>query len=312
MSESLELLSEVYDGKIGRRETVKHGEQSVFYCCKSFLAATTPYIYTFPIGVDLLQGGMCRINPTTFEDEENDEELLQEFFDAENNEDIKNEIAEKLTKLINLPSLKMIVPDDESKQAWTKYELKYRRLKRGCKVLDPKRGFYARQAEKVLKYAALYYVSRNFERLISSRDPPRLLTYELEDMQRAIKTQEFYLKNFEKMLVDWKAIPKDSGKLYTDRAFRETTIATIKQFGLISKLKLADELGVNNNNQLLMETLSSLLSEGKIEQVGGGTDEDRSKSRQLIAKANKQWLKMQLVNPKPRGNPPVFYKPVSE
>ncbi len=313
MAESMELLSEIYDGIVGRRATVKHGEQSVFSCCMSFLAATTPYIYTFPIGVDILQGGMNRMNPITFIDEENDEELPPEFFDADDNENIKDNIANKLTKLINLPSLKMIVPDDECRDRWIAYELKYRLLKRKCGILNPIRGFYARQAEKVLKYSPLYYLSRNFDRLVAAGGSTgSLLTYEIEDMERAIKTQEFYLKNFKKMLVDWKAMPKDSGKLSSDRGIRESAVALIKQYKLISRHKLADELGVNINNQKFTETLSSLLSERKIKQTGGGTDEDKEKSRQLIASADKQWLKNQLVSSKPRGNPPLFYELVGE
>jgi hypothetical protein len=315
LSETLELLSEVYDGRILRRDTISHGEQNVSNCVKSFLSATTPYIYTLPVTGNIWQGGFPRMNPLVIEDEfdENSDPKDTRLSDDFGNQDYEQnpliqETADKLYNVIKSP-LQKITLDEKAKELWLDYENKYYRAKKNLNKFDKSRGFYARQAEKVLKLSGLYVVSRLIHIVVSKNCTNNLVVTE-QDVELAIKNQEFALENWKQMLNGFDCAPEPDQRMPDDTKIRRKILAMINQYKIIPKPKLADELGLNDTNKKFNETIESLLLENKIEQIGGmqhGEDK-KEDSRQLIYNADAKWLREREVNPKPRGNPPVFYK----
>jgi hypothetical protein len=129
--DSLEVLCEIYDGRLNPRETNKYGFKSVEFCAKTLLSLTTPYIYELLTPPFFISGTGPRIDPDTSgwnvkkdnnkTEEEKNQDRINFFkvgdFDTNNPLD---KFAERMLAMSKSPP-KHVFPDDESAILWGKY-----------------------------------------------------------------------------------------------------------------------------------------------------------------------------------------------
>jgi len=318
MSDVPEHLSEVYDTSIGNRVTITHGFQTVDKCIKAFLSATTPFVYKVWNEDFFVQGLGNRLDYVVVE-ESGEEKIInhEEFFRRIKHEEILEPFAIRLRNLIESP-INLVWLDDEAQKFWVNYEKGTRDRIKKLESRDLKRAYLARQAEKVLKRAALYTVSRNM-RLDSGilstdeenlgrfpEDTPGELICSKDDLNLAIQSQEFYFANFCKMLENWRSGRRRAEyAILTDETIRDTISAIIQREGVASRQLIIDETRLNEGNKKLTDTISSLWFEKKIETMAG------QESRDFIAKQTQEWKDRQHIK-NFRGIAPVLHKWIGE
>lgn len=215
LADSLEFLSELYDGIIQPRATWGHGINKMTKCYVTLIAATTPYLYKVMKPDFFTQGTGNRILLIVFDVENVEDKKLnhETFFRGpafeEKRENFIDDIAEHLAKLRHA-RVRYFIPDEDAARIWTKYELECRTIskKRFKKnTFDIHYSYLSRLPEMALKLAGLYAVSRTWGILCLSGCPPEMLVLE-QDMNRAINRVKLHYDYFCKMLEQWRTRPE--------------------------------------------------------------------------------------------------------
>jgi hypothetical protein len=282
----IEVESKVYDGKLYRKITTGRGLEDVEKCFKASISATTPAIYELMKNDGFIQGGWNRYdvivgNPLKPEDvQKYDDDFfipqskLSEFTAVPKN------IADKLIKLAKSEEM-IILLDEKANVIWREYayEMKIEVVKLEDK--DLRRGYLQRQAEKALKRAGLYTISKSFEVLehcpkvkqtiINEEGEPetvlmRALICEYTEMEMAISNQREYYKYWLKMLQERKNTPPES-KVQTNQAEREWFALSAKREPILSRKMLIEFTQWNDGDRRLNENISSAISEGKLKML---------------------------------------------
>ncbi len=310
MSGLMEINSMIYDGKIPERFTNSMGLSKVPYCYKACISATTPVIYAVMDEGDVIQGGWNRYDIITGIPIENIKPHdPKSFFQHRTQEEIDNELEYYAIQLLNVISTPctMIYFSDDAAQLWCDYEYKQQIMKRQINEKDLRRGYKNRMAEKVLKRAVLYTISRYIQTIQHAKLGEILV--DEEEMQMAIDNQEEYYSHWQHMLSEWKLAPKTGeSKLTTDTAHRDRLKAIIKLAEHVSRQRVIEESGWNDGSKYLMDTLGSFITEHKVEQI---TQEE---SRRLIQQHinDPKWIEWQRIKLPMRGQAPNFYKWIGE
>lgn len=197
--------------------------------------------------------------------------------------------------------------DEDSSRLWVDYELKNKLEALKMDEKDLRRGYKNRMAEKVLKRAVLYAISR----CIDTIDKAKLGTVIVlkEEMEMAIFNQEEYYKHWCNMLTEWKLSPKQGvSELRTDEANRERLKIVLQMAPVLSRQRVIEETGWNDGSPHLKETLGSFTTEGKVKIIA------MEESRQLIKEhmEDRKWLEYQKVKVPVRGQSPTFYQWIEE
>lgn len=305
MSGLLEIDSMIYDGTIPERYTNTHGLSSVPYCYKAKISATTPVIYGIMEESDVIQGGWNRYDVVVGVPMENiTMHDPESYFQHRTQEQINEEYEIYATKLVNVIQSKvnMVYFTDDAAEMWCKYEFQQQIDKKTIGEKDLRRGYKNRMAEKVLKRAVLYAISRHIDVMKESKTGDILV--DAEEMEAAIANQEEYYKHWQTMLSIWKLSPKAGESiLTTDAAKRDRLKAVLQMRDYISRRRVIEETGWNDGSRHLKETVDSFSEEKRIQIISLGN------SRALIEahKDDKEWLEWQRVKYPPRGVLPIFY-----
>jgi len=308
MSGLLEINSMIYDGKIPERFTNSMGMAKVPYCYKACISATTPVIYGIMSEQDVIQGGWNRYDIIT--GVPIDIELLKRhnpdtFFKHRTPEQIDDEIDKYATQLLHVTQSKvnMIYLTEEAAAMWCDYEFKQQVEKRQISEKDLRRGYKNRMAEKALKRAVLYAISRHIETIENAKISTILV--DEEEMKAAIANQDEYYSHWVKMLSYWKLAPQlGESVLRTDTAKRDRLKAVLHMQEFVSRQRVIEETGWNDGSKHLEETIHSFEEERKVQIIS------LDNSRELIKKfeQDKKWLDWQKVKIPVRGAVPIFYR----
>jgi hypothetical protein len=205
MSGIVGIDSMIYDGNIPERFTNSFDLQEVPYCYKSKIAATTPVIYSLIEEKDVIQGGWNRFDIVIgmpLNANELQKHNFETFFQQCTQEEIESEIenyATKLLNVINAQGIRNVGLTDDAARMWCDYEHNKKIEALQLTEKDWKRGYLNRMAEKALKRAVLYAVSRH----ISTIDKAKLGEILVDDteMQLAIDNQEIYYQNWQEFII---------------------------------------------------------------------------------------------------------------
>lgn len=211
----LEFLSELYDGTVQKRATVKHKINQIKRCYITFITATTPYLYKVMRPEFYTQGTGNRILLELFDidmvddSRYNHEEVFQgRVFDKKRG-DFIYETAEILNAIRGC-NARIFTPDDEAGAEWTAFEYQCRK----GSIISCKRNMYdlhytylSRSAEMALKLSGIYSISRNWDRILM-KDAPKIQVIEEVDMIRAINKSKHHYRQFCKMLNQWRKRPE--------------------------------------------------------------------------------------------------------
>jgi|GEM_PF-4878125 len=232
MSDVSELLSEVYDMSVQPYYTKKDKLQDVPYCNVSFLMATTPYFYSLLDETFFTQGLGNRMDYILFEPPKEPRKVTpDDFFGIEDRSEVSRIIksfADDLLKLLN-SNIRFVGIDPEVAELWTDYRNDIERRKRqlsghGLDVL--KWAYMSRQAEKALRRAGVYCVSRAIYSPLMLRSDTIVVNE--QDMRLAIERQEEHYRHFEQLLREWMKSPEPRSRKSTDVADLERMIAIIE------------------------------------------------------------------------------------
>ena len=217
LADSLEFLSEMYDGKVQMRTTITHGTQELQDVFVTFISATTPYLYKIMKPDFFAQGTGNRMNIELFniEDTLDSPHDPRQFFSGyaieEQRESFIGEVSDILAKIRNC-HIKFMIPDVEAAKLWTEYEYQCRVLSKKhykSNAYDLHYSYLARSGETALKLCALYAVSRRWSSVIADDAPVELLVLK-EDMQRAIDKSKHHYQQFCNMLDAWRLRPEQA------------------------------------------------------------------------------------------------------
>jgi hypothetical protein len=308
MSGILETDSLIYDGGISGRYTISHGLQEVHHCYKAKIQATTPDIYSLMEDGDIIQGGWNRFDVVVGK-EKNIEKIRKHddsFFEQQTNQMIDVEFDFYATKLLKVINSKAgtINLDEDAKSIWCDYEIKCKADSIDLEDQDLRRGYKNRMAEKVLKRAILYTISKHIEVIDNATDG--ILLVEREEMQMAIDNQEEYYKHWVKMLEERGKQPPTS-TVTTNRAEREYFEKMFKENmvdRLISRQKLIKVTQWNSNDKRLISNIVSAHEEEKIIEL---SDDEVKKILRTHKEAKEWgWFERMYINPKWRKPPTIF------
>jgi hypothetical protein len=211
LADVLEFLSELYDGTLQKRFTMKIGLNEIKNVYVSFISATTPYLYKIMKPEFWMQGTGNRIIIDIFDIETVPKEAREvEYWQNDPGKQMMRdekilEFAQKFASLrdSNIAILRM---DDESLEIWVNYrnklndEIKERWLKDDQDIHS---SYIARMAEMAVKIAGLHFLSRQYDRLLIE-DTPELLVVEKEDIEYGINRMNKAYSDFKKMLIAWR------------------------------------------------------------------------------------------------------------
>jgi len=273
MSDISEILSEVYDTSIQPYYTKKSKLQEVSYCNISFLMATTPHIYNIMDETLFTQGLGNRLDYVVFDPPEEPPKFDPRVFFGESWARGKDEMIGRFARMLsgvvnsNLRFLS-IDPESEAAEMWTDYryqiELRKRKLTdRGLGLL--KWSYLSRQAEKALRRAGLYCISRNIRSIPRMASGFDTLVVSEEDMRLAIQRQEKYYEYFEKLLSRWMKSPKPRSGPQTDLMDLERMLAIIEDtpYKVIDNPRWMEEAGYGFRNKFY-ELKKTLLIRGDV------------------------------------------------
>ncbi|RLI78248.1 hypothetical protein DRP05_07720 [Archaeoglobales archaeon] len=243
-----EMMSKLYDGSYYERRTRKAGLEIVpSDTYVNMIAATTPYIYKVLEEEFFTQGLGNRILYVLWNGETEDSEGI---FDV----DIKNydsKDADILNKLRTLrekcENVRTTIPLKESESTLTKWRDKISRIVEKFynegKLIE--QSYYGRMWEMLVKLAALHSIARWYN------NPKANVAFVIEekDTQWAIDKTIKYIKNFHRLLEEWRgATIKTDAKLESSEKLHETIIATIRENGgRITKRELLAKRNMTKN-----------------------------------------------------------------
>ncbi len=312
MSGLLEVDSLIYDGGVPERYTMTHGLHQVPFCYKAKISATTPVIYGIMEQTDVIQGGWNRfdvvvgipIDPEFLK--EHDPDTFFRRMSTAQWDDLYEHFSNQLIKVI-WSKTDRVHFDEEATKIWVKYELKNKMEALRMAEKDLRRGYKNRMAEKVLKRAVLYTISKFIDLIDEAKVGSIIVT--AEEMNMAIHNQEEYYGHWNRMLTEWKLSPKSGeSTLFTDEAKRERLKAVLQLMPQVSRQRVIEETGWNDGSNYFKDTLGSFVSENKIKTYA------MQDARALIEehKSEKGWIDFQKVKLPVRGKVPVFYEWIGE
>jgi hypothetical protein len=213
--DSLEFLSELYDGLIQKRSTIAHGVQELAHVYVTFITATTPYLYKVMKPDFYTQGTGNRINIEMFHDSDipeipvNSEEYFKGRVFESQRDNFNEEVAQVLADMRHCP-IKYIQPDEEAGRLWAEYKNDCNLIaKRHYKsnAYDLHYSYLARSAETALKLSGLYAVSRKWNIITAEGYELQELIIMKADMERAIEKAKHHYQQFCLMLDAWRLRP---------------------------------------------------------------------------------------------------------
>lgn len=326
MKDIIAVESKLYDGKLNRRITISRGLEEVPKCYKANISATTPAIYKYMKCDDFIQGGWnrydfdigCPIKP------EEVELLPESFFHGGNLEDnekfevIHYKFAEQLKKIVIGDEIYLML-DDEANLLWRKYQKEMKQKAVSLPNKDLVRGYLQRQAEKALKRAMLYAISKHLHHLehLESESATsfngdvkseRRLIIEGADMQNAISNQRGFLEYYKQMLEE-RVSEAGKGKVETNEAerqyFAQKCEMLTKKFGMFSRKLLIEGTQWNDGDKRLTDNIRSAQFEGKLKLMS--TDVTKGICAKHKKDKDMDWFTKQKISPSYK-NPPYLYQ----
>jgi hypothetical protein len=225
--DSLEFLSELYDGLIQKRSTIAHGTQELAHVFVTFVTATTPYLYKVMKPDFYTQGTGNRINIEMFHDSDIPEAPInpEEYFKGRVFETQRDNFIEEVATILKDMrhcTIKYIQPDEEAGKLWADY-------KHECTLIAKKHykansydlhySYLARSAETALKLSGLYAMSRRWNIIIAEEYELQEVIILKQDMQRAIDKAKHHYQQFCLMLDAWRLRPDQANvRTYEEQA----------------------------------------------------------------------------------------------
>jgi hypothetical protein len=213
--DSLEFLSELYDGLIQKRSTIKHGTQELAHVYVTFITATTPYLYKVMKPDFYTQGTGNRINIEMFKDSDIPETKINadEYFKGcvfeSQRDSFNDEVAQILANMRHC-SIKYIQPDEEAGKLWVEYKMQCNLIAKKhykTNAYDLHYSYLARSAETALKLSGLYAMSRKWNIITAEGYELQELIIMKTDMERAIEKAKHHYEQFCLMLDAWRLRP---------------------------------------------------------------------------------------------------------
>lgn len=215
LADSLEFMSELYDGKIMPRTTLTWKTVPKTYCYVTLLAATTPYLYRVMKPDFFTQGTGNRMLIVVYDtDQVNDKQIdPEDFFQGPKFEAIRDdfidETVENLAEIRN-SNFRYLNPDEDAGRLWSEFELECRKqakIRFTSNTYDLNYGYLSRLPEMILKLSGLYAVSRSWQSLCLEGCPRDLIIIQ-EDMKRATEKGWYHYNQFCKMMGQWRLRPE--------------------------------------------------------------------------------------------------------
>jgi hypothetical protein len=223
LGDMLEFLSELYDGTLQKRFTIKYKLKEVKKVYLTFLSATTPYLYKIMKPDFYVQGTGNRIITRLFDIDTIPEESREiEYWRAnlEKHQIQADRICEFSKKFANLYRCnpRTLAMDEDATKLWVEYKNKI-----GDKIkeifrkddMDIHCSYMARMAEMAAKLSAINLLSRKYD-LFLIKDAPKFSIVEREDVEYGIKREEQALEDFNKMLFKWRRHNREEATVYTE------------------------------------------------------------------------------------------------
>lgn len=225
LAETLELLSEMYDGQIQPRYTKSSKLEEVRDCTVNLISATTPYIYTIMPHTFFIQGTGNRF---LFVKAKPDRKKVlakkkNQFIPRESETmqitpEIRNFAKRLLDIKDNAPNT-IYVNTGEANNLLNKLTEKYTNKtfalqKRDC--LNLQASYYADVDIYAAKIAALHCISRRENSYNYDLDQG-MLQFETRDVKWGITMEERYVKHFEDIMNNW-ASTAERGRVKTKKA----------------------------------------------------------------------------------------------
>jgi len=282
LTDAMEFLSELLDGRIPPRYTRKTGLEEVDYVYISFLSATTPYLYRVMDRSFFEQGTGNRLmfivydNPVT-------EPVTNDFFEQKwDIERLKrlDYFAEGLIKLYN-SKLRYVWMGDGT-DLWLDYRrriTKEANRKYSLNQYDLTYSYQTRLPELALKLAGLHAISR-FWQSIPKYNKEEIMVME-EDMKWAINKAETHYLHFLRMLECWKRRPPEPKRFYDVSEGKEYLMDILLNMPhkMITQAEWLARSGLSRNE--FWNLKQSLLEEGKIEELSSDQIEELKKDKAL-------------------------------
>lgn len=215
LADSLEFLSELYDGIVQKRTTISHKTQDVRKVYITFITASTPYLYKVMRADFYTQGTGNRIMIELFNADDLSEDRInsKDFFRGPifeaRRENFISDIADTLSEMRHC-NVQYFIPDENAAEVWSQFEYRCRMIAKERfrnNTYDLHYSYISRSAEMVLKLSSLYAFSRAWDRVILDDAPPELIVLDV-DMKRAIDKAQHHYNEFKRMLDQWRIRPE--------------------------------------------------------------------------------------------------------
>lgn len=284
LSDILEFLSELYDGRMQKRFTRKMQLEEVTNVYVNFLGATTPYLYRIMKPDFFIQGTGNRILIVKYEglDEKTLKERPEDFFYDIQQDILKNEklvgYAKELAKIRQSP-VEQLVPMQDAGQKWLDFREKITiRANEMFKsdIYNLKYTYIMRLGEFTLKLSGLHAISLHYKKLQGiGREMPIMV----DDMEWAIQKIKNYYKHFEDLLSDWKPEEQAEPMSLGDAISRLYNVLCLYQQGMMweeIKARFTWE------SRFLKEAILSLFEQRKVGFAVGTTESGKGRKPTVV------------------------------
>ncbi len=206
LGDSLEFLSEIYDGTMQKRYTRRTKLEQTLNVYVPIISATTPYLYKIMKPSFFVQGTGNRPRYPIYELQDNEPDFTPDFsLDMDLKKTRRFDyFAERLALFYKCP-VKAIQLTPESVDVWADFNKRIREEGKKRYRKDPFDLTYTyilRSPERVLKYSALRRLSSHLTTIEKYNQPA--LPVMKEDILYAIEEEKKSIENFHKMLRQWK------------------------------------------------------------------------------------------------------------
>lgn len=210
LADLLEFLSELYDGLLQKRFTIRGQLEQVLGCYVTFIGATTPYIFKVMKPEFYTQGTGNRIMPIVFMKPQNVEIEAKNFFltkEAGTSEAQIDFFARRLLK-IRESQVNLLIPMEDASQLWTDFKVECdavanKRFKEN--MYDVLYMYVVRMPEMALKLSGIYALSTNCDFLRPELEEILIMR---DHMEWGIAKARRHLEHFKEMLKLWGTRPE--------------------------------------------------------------------------------------------------------
>ncbi|MDE1871339.1 MAG: hypothetical protein KGI06_03805 [Candidatus Micrarchaeota archaeon] len=212
-AQMIEIMSNMYDGKIDKRFTFAHGLNDIDDCYITLIGAATPYIYSVLEQSAFVQGLGNRILFEHYKIDRPVRNITDLFGDTQIHRLRADKIVEFAKMLYNIDKLENLTveinPKSKAAELITKFDNTISERVNKGKESDIKKSYLDRSLLSVLKLSSLKAISSQYNTIeVHNAKDEIKLEVRVEDAQWAIDKVNRHLDSFDEMLKEWYTQPR--------------------------------------------------------------------------------------------------------